>query len=263
MAFRIKKYCFLVFATCTFIFFQKVNAQVANLTVDNPAPFGGKFGTVGGGVAYQSRTRIGENADANAGFSVGLGDYKKYAGLSLNFNIFGLSPTIGEDDNFLSGAMDLMVNRMVTPYVFVGGGVRSLVKWKSPELRARNNRSFFFTSSFIIPFSRQYTKPLSLFFVTAGVGNGVFRLKKDFDLRTSGKFNVFGSMALQIFRGSNVILEWNGYEINSGISVYPFKKIPALGGTFAVADLISGRLRYIVTVGYAFQLSNKITLPNP
>ncbi|MDX1940489.1 MAG: hypothetical protein SFU99_08055, partial [Saprospiraceae bacterium] len=157
-------------------------AQVASISIDTPVPHGGGFGTLSGGFAFQSRTRDTEkgfNPDANIGFGVGLGDLKKAVGLTLVANFYGLSNNTGEDDNFGSGALDAQVNRAINDYIFVGVGVRSLTKWRSPELRARNLRSYFLTSNFIIPIHRRYDEPFSLFFVTAGVGNGIFRLDKD------------------------------------------------------------------------------------
>ncbi|MBK7873035.1 MAG: hypothetical protein IPJ74_21375 [Saprospiraceae bacterium] len=234
---------------------NKLNAQIANISIDIPTPHGGNLGTIGGGFAFQSRTRDTEkgfNPDANFGFGIGLGDFKKAVGLTVGANIFGLSNDIGEGDNFGSGTLDLQVNRAINDYIFVGIGARNLTKWRSPELRARNLRSYFLTSNFIIPIHRRYDEPFSLLFVTTGVGNGIFRLDKDFTLRESGNFNLFGSVALQVLRGTNIIAEWNGYDLNAGISFYPFKKIPALGATASLADLTEERTRFIFSAGYSF-----------
>ncbi|MDX1939390.1 MAG: hypothetical protein SFU99_02500, partial [Saprospiraceae bacterium] len=73
-----------------------------------------------------------------------------------------------------------------------------------------------------------------------------------FTLRESGNFNFFGSVALQVLRGTNVIAEWNGYDLNAGISCYPFKKIPSLGATASLADLTEKRVRFIFSAGYSF-----------
>lgn len=232
-------------------------AQVANVTVDIPAPHGGDLGIIAGGFAFQSRTRDtdkGFKPDGNAGISFGLGDSRNLIGFVANFNIYGLSNKVGEDDNFGSGTLDVQINKNLNDYIFLGAGIRNLTKWKSGELIARNNRSFYFTSNYVIPLHRRYNKPFSLFFITAGVGNGIFRLDKDFNLAGSGKFNVFGSMALQVLRGTNVILEWNGYEINTAVSTYPFKKLPNLGATFCLTDLTEERTRFIFSMGYSFQI---------
>ncbi len=235
-------------------------AQVANITIDNPAPFGGNFGTVGGGAVYQSKIRTQDNADANAGFSLGLGNTEKFFGATVNFNIFGLSNSGGEDGNFGSGTLDLQINKSLTNRIFIGGGVRNLAKWRSPKLRARNVRSYYGTASTIIPLTRFYHRPFSMLFFTAGLGNGVFRAEEDFDFRTSGNLNFFGSAAIQVFRGYNLIVEWNGYDLNSGISIFPFKKIPALGATLSINDLTryGPKDRFIIMVGYAFQFRNAI-----
>ncbi|MCB9276306.1 MAG: hypothetical protein H6564_19890 [Lewinellaceae bacterium] len=240
-------------------------AQVANVTIDIPAPHGGDLGVIAGGLAFQSRTRNskeGFHPDGNVGLSVGLGDLRKLLGVVVAANIFGLSNEIGEDDNLGSGTLDIQLNRAINDYVFVGGGVRSLVNWRPPSvLVPRNNRSFFITGNCIIPLSRQYERPFSLLFITAGAGNGIYRRTRDFDIETSGKFNLFGSIALQVFRGGNVIAEWNGYTLNAGLSVYPFKKHPALGGTFSLASLTEGNIRFICSVGYSVRIGEHQAMP--
>lgn len=239
------------------LFLPTSTAQVANVTIDIPAPYGGELGTFAAGLAVQSRTRTVESGfipDGNVNFSVGLGNSRKYLGLFVTANIYGLSNEIGQENNFGSGSLDLQLNRNINNYLFVGGGVRNLTYWKSPPGFPRNNRSFYFVSSYILPFHRRYTEPFSLLFITAGAGNGVFRLDKDFDPYTSGNFNFFGSIALQVLRGTNVLLEWNGYELVSGISLYPFRNIPTLGGTFSVTDLTEDRPRFVLSLGYSIRL---------
>ncbi len=235
-----------------------LSAQVANVTIDIPSPHGGGLGVVAGGFAFQSRTRNTQKGfypDANVGVSLGLGDLRKAAGVVVAANVFGLSNEVGEDDNFGSGTLDIQLNRAVNDYIFVGAGVRSLTNWRPPQTPVpRNNRSFFVVSNFIIPLSRQYDKPFSLLFITAGAGNGIYRQTRDFNLETSGSFNPFGSIALQVFRGGNAIVEWNGYSLNAGLSVYPFRKIPALGGSLAAAGLTEGNIRFICQMGYSFKI---------
>ena len=239
-------------------------AQVANVTIDNPAPHGGRWGTLGGGFAFQSRTRNNTSGfipDANVGASLGMGDPRRVFGATFNFNIYGLSNEVGEDGNFGAGSMDVQVNRTINDYIHVGAGVRNLFQWKNPPFVPRANRSYYFTTNFIIPFSRNYYKPFSLFFLTVGAGNGVFRTTADFDPRNSGNFNFFGSAAIQIFRGGNIIAEWNGYAMNAGFSIYPFRKIPALGATFAFADWTGQNLRFIMSAGYSIKLVDKVPTP--
>ncbi len=237
-----------------------MDAQVANVALGIPTAYGGDLGLVAGGVAFQSRTRNTEKGfkpDANLGLSVGLGNSRDLVGVMATANIFGLSNQVGEDQNFGSGTLDLQFNRRINDYISVGAGVRNLTNWLPPETvrPPRNNRSFFAVGNFIIPTSRNYTQPFSLLFVTAGVGNGIFRLDRDFDPNTSGTFNVFGSAAVQVLRGTNVIMEWNGYDLTSGVSVYPFKKLPGLGGVFAFTDLTESRPRFNASVGYFVNLN--------
>ena len=237
-----------------------LQAQLANVTIDIPAPHGGTLGTAAVGFAFQSRTRNtlrGWKPDGNIGFSWGLGDINDAVGVILRANIFGLSNTIGEDNNFGSGTMDVQITRNINDYIYVGAGVRNLWKWRSPLPTPRNNRSYFLVSNFILPIHREYEKSFSLLFFTAGIGNGMFRTDKNFDLSTSGKMSPFGSIALQVLRSTNTIVEWNGYELSVGISTYPFKKLPGLGGTIAVTDLTEKYQRLVVSVGYFAYLTNK------
>lgn len=242
-------------------------AQVANVTIDIPAPHGGDLGVIAGGFAFQSRTRNTDQGfvpDGNFGMSVGLGDLKKAVGVVAAVNVFGLSNKVGEDNNLGSGTLDIQVNRAINDYIFVGAGVRSITNWIPPSTPVpRNNRSFFFVGNGIIPITRNYDKPFSLLFITLGMGNGIYRQTKDFDLETSGELNPFGSVALQVFRGGNAIVEWNGYTLNAGLSVYPFKKIPALGGTFTLASLTEGRPRFVCSMGYSFKIQARSTQDLP
>ncbi len=251
----------IVFALCMqggiLLTMPVLQAQVANVTFDVPAPHGGNLGLVAGGFAFQSRTRDTEKGfkpDANIGMSLGLGDHRKWVGVTLGANIFGLSNSIGEDGNFGAGALDVQLNRAINDYIHVGAGARSLAKWNSPGLAARHLRSFFVTSNFIIPIHRRYSEPFSLLFVTVGAGNGVFRLDRDFTLVSSGRFNPFGAVALQVFRGGNALVEWNGYEISAGMSLYPFRRFPTLGGTFVITDITEERARFVCSVGYSMRL---------
>lgn len=237
-----------------------LHAQTASSVIGIPAPHGGELGQIGGGMAFQSRTRNTESGwlpDANVGFMVGLGDSKELLGLALGFNIFGLSNQIGEDNNFGSGTLDVQLNRAINDYIFVGAGVRSLTNWRAPEqgIPPRNNRSFYLTSNFIVPIHRRYDEPFSLLFINVGLGNGIYRLIRDFDPNNSGNFNPFGSVALQVLRGTNAIVEWNGSGLTAGFSVYPFKKMPFLGGNVALTDLTADESpRLIGAVGYFIQI---------
>ena len=234
-----------------------INAQIANVTIETPAPHAGTLGTFSVGAAFQSRTRNTEKGwdpDGNIGLSFGLGDINKHIGIVAGINVYGLSNNVGEDNNFGSGSFDLQLNRNINDYIFVGAGVRNLFHWRTRESTPRNNRSFFVVGSIIFPLQRQYEKPFSLLFITAGMGNGTFRLDRDFDIRNSGNLAPFGSIALQVLRGTNFIIEWNGYELGSGFSFYPFKNLPSLGGTIAVTDLTEKHQRFIMMLGYTMYL---------
>ena len=93
-----------------------------------------------------------------------------------------------------------------------------------------------------------------------GVGSGRFGKKSPADI-ADGKGNygtyVFGNIAYEVAHSFNVITDWNGLNLNAGVSkTFFFERIP-VGVTVGVADLTkySGDgARFIVSVGTGFAL---------
>ncbi len=85
------------------------------------------------------------------------------------------------------------------------------------------------------------------------MGNGYYRTDNHYTLGKSGSFDPFVSLATPILKGTNIITEWNGYDIGSGISSIPFQKIPFML-TFEATDFIFDHPRFITSLSCPFSL---------
>lgn len=98
------------------------------------------------------------------------------------------------------------------------------------------------------------------FHYSIGVGNGEYSEKTQLDLDT-GKGSkgtyVFGNVAYELFNSFNVITDWNGINLNAGVSkIFYIDKIP-LAITAGVVDLtgLSGDgVRFMFGVGTGINL---------
>lgn len=219
--------------------------RVAALSSTIPDPFAkGYLGTVGGGLTWQHRSRLG-SADANAALCAGLGNPEKYLGIDLRLNIYGTGSSTGAPGNFGEGTLELHLSRMVNNRIWIGAGVHDLVGWRQEPPNKLS--SIYLTGTTVLSLKKDENTPFAFCYLTAGVGNGRYRTDEKYTLEKESPFGVFGSAALQVLPQGNFIVEWTGYNLFSGFSVFPFKKFPAqiLVG---VDDLLEKQKRVVVAV---------------
>lgn len=87
--------------------------------------------------------------------------------------------------------------------------------------------------------------------ISGGLGNGRFRMVDDFNANKR-TVNAFGSLALLVHDQVSVITDYTGQDLNVGVSVVPYKKIP-LVITPALVDLTgtaSRTARFVVGAGF-------------
>lgn len=227
------------------------------VTFQNPTS-PGYFGLVVLGGTLENRTRIANYPDANVAAYVGLGEPEKFIGAGVTINIYGLSNTNGEQNNQGQGSMSLHLNRfLLNRKLLLDAGVDNLIFWGGEQEYISYQRSFYFSGNYTVGLSENVRqKPFSYLSITAGAGNGYYRTDKHYTLGKSGSFDPFITLATPIFKGTNIITEWNGYDIGTGISSIPVQKIPFMF-TFEVTDLIYKQLRFISSISIPFNFKKR------
>ena len=143
---------------------------------------------------------------------------------------------------------------MINPNLWVGIGGYDLVGINTFD--PNNLHSYYASFTQTVRFKKQNPNFLSTLWLTAGVGNGRFRLDKDYTLAQSSPFSIFASVAVQIMPEGNFTVEWSGYGLYTGVSLFPFKKLPIqlnIGGD----DLFNHQRRVVLAGCLGFHLKKK------
>ena len=220
-----------------------------------PIGFGGYFGNVGIGAAYQSSTALGNKDDGNFGATVSLGNPSKFVGIDLTFTVNSISNDAnrGGGGNLGSNTLTLQLSRLLADDWSIGVGAENLISFDSRNIST--TKSYYFATTKIFPLNRDRNKLFSTLYTSIGVGNGRFLPAGKVTVQGEPGVNVFGSAAVQVIDGINGIVEWSGQDLDLAISVIPFKNIP-LAITPAVVDLVGTSqnrgARFNISVGYAF-----------
>ena len=198
-----------------------------SVTVLTPIGFGGYWRTGSAGIVFVHRTRFTQGADASLAASLGLGNPEKAVGLDASVAITGLSNEAGEEDNFGGGSLSFQVSRTLPNNFGIGVGLQNIVRWNSGA--SDNGASTYVVVSKIQALKQDLSEPLSLAYISLGLGNGIYRSEDDFepDEDLGGTpFNVFGSVAINLSDNINGIVEWTGQDLSLGMSIVPFREVP-------------------------------------
>ena len=249
---------------CHILFSQSENLQYRNrdsaihflpaVTLENPLG-SGKFGVVVFGGVIQNKTRLANRPDANAGIYIGLGEPVKFIGAGVTINIYGLSNKIGEQRNLGSGALNLHLNKFIlNERLEINAGVDNALLWGNyiDKQYLSYQRSFYVTSNYVFYFSPDHAgNAFSLLNITAGLGNGYYRRDESYTNPGSGAFEPFISLATPVVKRTNLITEWNGYDVGAGVSSIPFQKAPFM---FQVefTDFVFGKPRIVSSISLPF-----------
>lgn len=207
----------------------------------------GYLGTVGGGLTWQHRSRLG-SADANLALCAGLGNPEKLVGIDLRLNIYGTGSSTGAPGNFGEGTLELHLSRMVSERFWLGAGVHDLVGWRQEPPNKLN--SVYLTGTTVLSLKKDENSPFAFCYLTAGVGNGRYRTDENFTLEKESPLGVFGSVALQVLPQGNFMVEWTGYNLFTGFSVFPFKKFPGqiLVGVDDLLENDKNQRRFVIAI---------------
>jgi hypothetical protein len=223
-----------------------------------PIGYGGYFGNVGLGVAYQSSTALGNKDDANFGATVSLGDPSKYVGVDLSLAVNSVSNETnrGGGGSFGSNTLSLQVSRLISDDLSIGIGAENLLAFNPSERNISTTLSYYFVTTKIIPLNSDSSRPFSTLYASLGLGNGRFLPAGKVTVKGEPGVNVFGSAAIKVIDGVNGIVEWSGQDVDVAVSIVPFRNIP-LAITPAIVDLMGTSqnrgARFNISAGYSFK----------
>lgn len=220
-------------------------------TFQNPLG-AGQFGSIVFGGTIENKTRIANMPDANAAVYVGLGNPENFVGGGVTLNIYGLTNKYGEKNNMGQGSINLHLNKLFFHNrLLVDMGMDNVCLWGvSPKSKnyVTYQRSMYLSTNYVLYLKAEnHQTSFSYLNITAGVGNGYFRRDNNLAKSVTGSFDPYLSLATPLFEGTNIIGEWNGYDIGTGIASIPFKKVPFMF-TFEVTDLVFGNPRLVSSV---------------
>ncbi len=228
------------------------NGAATTLTI--PSGWGAHSNVVFLGAGITSKQAYSNDDDAGVSFGIGLGDPVEYVGVQLSAAINDVS----EGDNWSGG---VKLHRYVATGTSLAVGAVHLF----PDSESDSDESFYITLSHAVqayPSERPGATKLNF---TVGAGNERFGKKSPRDVKDGKGENgtyVFGAAAYEIFDSTNLVVDWNGLNLNAGVSIAPFRLIPGaefipLVVTLGAADLTTysgDKVRFIASAGLSYKL---------
>ncbi|RYZ24785.1 MAG: hypothetical protein EOO10_19925, partial [Chitinophagaceae bacterium] len=192
-----------------------------SFTLQNPlSP--GTLGTIILAGVVQEKTRLGNKPDGSAELYLGLGKPENLVGAGVTLRIYGLTNSMGEQDNAGKGSLNFHINRLLfSEKLLVDVGIENAVSWGGPE----GSRSYitykpstYVAANYLFSFSSKTGEPFSYLSLTAGAGNGYFKQDGHSKKPGNNSFDPFFSLATPVIKTTNLIAEWNGYDVGLGVS---------------------------------------------
>ncbi len=202
-----------------------------SISANTPTAYGATLGQVGFGASYQERTRYTNKDDGTAGLVVGLGNPSTALGLDVGVSVLELDP-FGK-----RGSFNVKVHRTLSHGFAAAAGIESMMVWGGTD----GGRSIYavVTKEFSDD-SRRYFNALHM---SVGVGNDRFTSEADaLSPNPGSRAGVFGNIALSVAAPLRVFTEWTGQNLNAGISIVPFRRLPLVITSMA-ADLLDRTTR--------------------
>ncbi|MFM6063537.1 MAG: hypothetical protein ACKPAE_14205 [Microcystis panniformis] len=229
---------------------QTLSAKLAEFVVtpsgsiSTPSAFGSTFGQIFGGFGFQSRTRFTNQADGGLALGGGLGDPQKIVGLDVTLAILSLF-----GDNAGRGSFSFKIHRSLPEGFAVALGFENAINWGGTD----GSSSIYGVVSKFFQLTETTKEPFSQLTLSLGVGGGRFRSEGAIEDGVNS-LGVFASAGLRIVEPVSAIVEWSGQDLNAGISLIPFPKIP-LTVNLAGADLTGNAgdgARFVMSIGYNY-----------
>lgn len=185
--------------------------------------------------------------DGAISLGAGFGHPVKNAGLQLTATIQDVSGM----DNISYG---IKVHKYLSRGISMAIGAEQL--FGSKESTA--DESFYIAASRASQQHPSAIPGISKLHMNIGLGNGRFGNKSPRDVE-EGKSEhgtyLFGGLAYEVYKNTNLILEWSGINLHAGVSITPVETIP-VGITVGAADLTSNSgdgVRLIFSVGSSYR----------
>ena len=213
-------------------------------SISTPIGFGANFGQIFGGFGFQSRTRFTNQADGGLALGVGLGEPQKIVGLDVTMAILSLF-----GDNAGRGSFSFKIHRSLPEGFAVALGFENAIRWGETDAGS----SIYGVVSKFFQFTETTKEPFSQLTLSLGVGGGRFRSEGAIEDGVNS-LGVFASAGLRIVEPVSAIVEWSGQDLNAGISLIPFPKVP-LTINLAGADLTGNAgdgARFVMSIGYNY-----------
>lgn len=213
-------------------------------SISTPIGFGANFGQIFGGFGFQSRTRFTNQADGGLALGVGLGEPQKIVGLDVTLAILSLF-----GDNAGRGSFSFKIHRSLPEGFAVALGFENAIRWGETDAGS----SIYGVVSKFFQLTETTKEPFSQLTLSLGVGGGRFRSEGAIEDGVNS-LGVFASAGLRIVEPVSAIVEWSGQDLNAGISLIPFPKVP-LTVNLAGADLTGNAgdgARFVMSIGYNY-----------
>ena len=218
-------------------------------TITVPTGWGAAFGSVFAGGGFTDRVPHSDAADGGISAGVGLWDPILYVGVQASVAVSDLS----EFSNFSAG---IKVHRDVGSGWSIAVGAENLfVEEEETDL---DSQSYYVAASHTFQgFGRAGVGRL---YLTVGAGTGRFADKSPIDVRAGNGEDasvVFGSLAVEVFEGANLIGEWNANNLAVGAGFTIPNDVLPVSFTLALVDLTDNSgdgTRFIANGGFGLSV---------
>lgn len=205
-------------------------------SLTTPIGWGAAYGTVFAGVGGTTPAPYANKSDAAMGVGIGIGNPRKNVALEASIMSLDLS-------DWQRYSANLKLHRYLGHGNSIAIGVENILISDTLNNRSDADESFYIVYSQGTQnkhFINDETNRTKLHY-SIGIGNGRFWKKSPNDVANGkGKHGtaVFGNVAYELFDECNGIVEWNGVNLNAGLSkTIMLGKQSALGINVGVADL--------------------------
>ncbi len=177
-----------------------------------PTAWGAAFGSAYLGTGAALRTPYLPTADGILGLGYGMGDPVLNVGLQIGTTISDLS-------EFNNVSFSFKLHRYLTKGTTIALGGETL--FSNDALSDDAGDTYYFVVSHVVQTLGSIRPGIGRVHLSAGAGTGRFARKSDRDVAEGKGRNgtvVFGNIAVEIARDMNVILEWSGTNLHSGLT---------------------------------------------
>jgi len=233
---------------------QPISPNIHGKSLTTPIAWGNAYGTIYAGAALTTPAPYTDDTETAAALGIGIGNPYKNLGLQATL----LAIDLGEFDDF---SLNLHAFRAFGSSSAIGIGVENIFLNETDEWDTDESYYIVFSQSFGgDALVNEQTNSSKLHF-SIGAGNGRFGNKSGWDI-ADGKGEhgtyVFGNIAYELFNEFNVIADWNGLNLNVGVSKnFLIDNSLPIVITVGAADLTDNSgdgVRLIAGIGTGFML---------